>query len=307
MGAMLGASVRVAPIHLVAVFACACAAATADADGVQAPPPHAAAPATIVPAPSSAARPEAALLAGVPEPPPGPPLPEVVPAPRLLRAEAIREVLRDDPGSLGSLSVGRPNRGALVNPVVMPEGPLWHVVEPKRAFGTAEAVRSLMTAIRRVEEAHPGSPRLHVGHLSSPRGGYLRPHRSHQSGRDVDLGFYYRGGERWYARATAENLDLPRTWALVRAFIDDPNVEMIIVDRAVQRLLRDHAESIGEAPQWLDTLFQKQRRDDKLIRHEWGHLTHLHVRFRSEEAQAAGALAHRELVASRKIPQRRYY
>jgi murein endopeptidase len=123
----------------------------------------------------------------------------------------------------------------------------------------------------------------------------------------VDIGFYYRDGERWYARATAKNLDYPRTWTLVRAFIDDPNIENIFVDRSVQKLLREYAEGAGEQPGWLSSVFQERRREEKLIRHEWGHLTHLHVRFRSEQAQAGGIAAHPELVASRKIPARKYY
>jgi len=251
------------------------------------------------PAAANAPSAASAVIAGL--------MPAIVPVPRELDEVEVRRRLAEEPSSLGSLSIGKPTRGALWNGVAVPEGPFWHVVDPKRAFGTAEAVRSILLAIQRVESQLPGGPRLHVGQLSSPRGGYLRPHRSHQSGRDVDLGFYYHDSERWYARATPENLDCARTWTLVRAFVEDPNVEMIFVDRSVQKLLREYAERIGEDPVWLDSLFTDKRRDEKLIRHERGHLTHLHVRFVSEEALAGGALAHRELVAARKIPPRRYY
>jgi murein endopeptidase len=233
-------------------------------------------------------------------------LPEVAQVPGALSEQDLRMHLEDDPAPLGSMSVGRPNRGALFNGVLMPESPIWHVVDPKRAYGTAETIGSLMTAIARVDSELPGGQVLYVGHLSSARGGYLRPHRSHQSGRDVDLGYYYVNGAKWYARASAKNLDLPRTWALVKALADDPNLENVFMDRSVQRLLYDHALGAGEPTDRLDALFQRKPKEEKVVRHEWGHLTHMHVRFRSEVAQDNGARSKNALVAMRAIPNRRY-
>lgn len=225
----------------------------------------------------------------------------------LSRSE-IAARLSSDPGSLGPISIGGPSRGALFNGVQVPESPLWHVVEPEHSWGAPEAIASIAKAIGRVSAEYPDSPPLYVGHLSSRHGGYLRPHRSHQSGRDVDLGYYYAGGPGWYARATAKNLDRTRTWALVKALAGDPNVEAIFMDRSVQALLREQAEASGESPVWLEGLFEGQRRGgDHLIRHEWGHLTHLHVRFKCATAQHAGERTHELLVASRQIPARRYY
>jgi len=215
--------------------------------------------------------------------------------------------LAHDPGSLGSLSVGRPNRGALWNGVLMPDGPLWEVVDPKHSFGTEETIRSIAAAVEAVHGRFPDSPKLYIGQLSSEHGGYLRPHRSHQTGRDVDIGYYYLGGPRWYVRATAATLDRARTWALVKSFVQDPNVEAMFMDRSVQRLLRDYAEDHGESPAWLVSVFDGKGNAEPLVRHEWGHLTHLHVRFRCPAAQEAGLLAHRSLLSLGKIPPRKYY
>jgi penicillin-insensitive murein endopeptidase len=159
--------------------------------------------------------------------------------------------------------------------------------------------------VERVHAEYPDSPPLYVGHLSARHGGYLRPHRSHQSGRDVDLGYFYLGGPGWYARASAKNLDVVRTWALVKAFASDPNVEAIFMDRSVQRLLSDHAEANGERAEWL---FEGSHRGgEHLVRHEWGHLTHLHVRFRCTEAMLAGERGEKELVLARLIPPNAYH
>jgi penicillin-insensitive murein endopeptidase len=225
----------------------------------------------------------------------------------LTRSEILAR-LSSDPGSLGPISIGGPSRGALFNGEQVQESPLWHVVEPEHSWGAPEAIASIESAIERVSAEYPDSPPLYVGHLSSRNGGYLRPHRSHQSGRDVDLGYYYVGGPGWYARATAKNLDRVRTWALVKALASDANVEAIFMDRSVQQLLREQALASGESPVWLEALFEGPRRGgDHLIVHEWGHLTHLHVRFKCKAAQHAGERTHEELVASRQIPARRYY
>ncbi|HVU00117.1 MAG TPA: penicillin-insensitive murein endopeptidase [Polyangiaceae bacterium] len=215
-----------------------------------------------------------------------------LPAPRLSDQEIAVYALRD-PSALGPLSIGSPARGALRNGVQMPEGPLWHVVEPARSYGAPEAIASIGRAIETVARELPGGPVLYVGQLSAEHGGYLRPHRSHQSGRDVDLGYYYQGGTGWYARANAKNLDRPRTWALVRALASDPNVEAIFIDRSVQLLLREYALSQGVDRTELDEkIFEGTKRGrPTLVRHEWGHLTHLHVRFRCPDAVETGRRA----------------
>jgi len=207
--------------------------------------------------------------------------------------------LAEDPASLGPLSIGRPNRGRLFNPRRMDSGPFWEIVTKEHAFATDDTIASIARAISRVNEVFPGSPRLHVGDLSGPRGGYLRPHHSHQSGRDVDLGYYYLGDAGWYSRATPKTLDRARTWELVKAFAEDPNVETIFMDRSVQRLLHDHAERAGESRALLERVFRKHPHGDgKFLYHQWGHLTHLHVRFASARACEAGERARPELEAA---------
>jgi penicillin-insensitive murein endopeptidase len=217
-------------------------------------------------------------------------------SPTITTAE-LSSKLKTSPASLASMSIGRPNHGSLFNAIQMPESPDWHVVEPENGWGTDESIASIVRAVSSVHELYQQTPPLYIGHLSSRRGGYLRPHRSHQSGRDADIGFYYSGGPGWYAPGSAKNLDLARTWALVKAFATDANVENIFIDRSVQRLLRDYALGAGESAEFLDALFESPKHRDRVIRHEWGHLTHLHVRFRCPIAEDAGARAAREIAA----------
>src|SRR5262249_5224777 len=104
----------------------------------------------------------------------------------------IERRFRHEQGSLGPASVGAPSAGALVNGVQMPKGDHWQLVDPGRAWGTQETVDALVHCIDRVNQRLPGAPAIAIGHLSARSGGHLSPHRSHQSGRDADVGYYYK-------------------------------------------------------------------------------------------------------------------
>ena len=207
---------------------------------------------------------------------------------------AITLYSQDEPGP-GSMSVGRPNRGSLRHAVALPERSFWRIINPERAFATDETIRDLEAAVATVAALFPGSPPLGVGDLSRETGGYVRPHRSHQSGRDADVGYYYLGEHKWYTKASAANLDRPRTWQLLKALMSETDVEFVFMDRSIQHFLREYALSVGEDPVFLDTVFQRSRRDETLVRHEYGHLTHFHVRFYSEQASARFQFLRRRL------------
>lgn len=184
---------------------------------------------------------------------PDPTAPEVEPQPRPphpLEGKSAREIAADfarDPTSIGSISLGRPSAGGLLNGVQMPRGSGWTVMDPAHAWGTRETVDYLVKAITLVRTRFPDSHDVYVGHISARRGGALRPHVSHQAGRDVDLSYFYNDDSaRWYRRATEANLDRARTWAFVRALVTDTDVELILIDRALQGLLSEHALSVGE-------------------------------------------------------------
>ena len=210
----------------------------------------------------------------------------------------IEHALEKSPAALGSITLGRPGAGALFNAVRMPEGEGWVLVDPKHAWGTHETVEFIERALRTVRARYPGSHPVYIGHISAQNGGHLRPHVSHQAGRDVDLSYFHNDDSaRWYRRATAGNLDLARSWELVRALVVETDVEMILIDHSLQNLLREHALATGEDPGWVKSLFDgvpgKQR---PLILHARGHATHLHVRFYNPRAQETARRAHEALV-----------
>lgn len=219
-----------------------------------------------------------------------PPLPIRVALPEPTEVDALApgqfaESFEQDVESIGSLSIGRANRGFLFNGVAMPESPRWIIVEPEHAFGTEETVQSLSHAINAVNALYPETPPLYVGHISRKSGGWLRPHRSHQSGRDVDLGFYYLGGAGWYQTATADNFDVLRNWALISALMKTSPVEYVFIDRSLHEPLKAQAQAVGETEAFITEAFDGvEGVTQPLIRHARGHDDHMHIRFASPAA-----------------------
>jgi murein endopeptidase len=152
-------------------------------------------------------------------------------------------------------------------------------------------VAHLRNAILAVRGDHPRLHTLAIGDLSAQTGGSITEHRSHQSGRDVDVGFFYKRKPAVYpaefARATAANLNRAATWDLLVAFArtadDNDGVQAIFLDYDVQGLLFDWALDRGVDEGYLDRLFQYpdgKHGGSGLVRHEPHHDDHFHVRFK---------------------------
>jgi murein endopeptidase len=153
-------------------------------------------------------------------------------------------------------------------------------------YGTTSTVGHLRAILNRLE-AWPLPHRLVIGDLSTRGGGPLLGHRSHQTGRDVDIGFFYRRSPgRKFVEATPDGLDLPSTFALLAALAEtqaDPSgVQWILLDYRIQHQLYAWAQGQGIDPSTLDRWFQYphgKRADRGLIRHYPNHRHHMHVRF----------------------------
>ncbi len=199
-----------------------------------------------------------------------------------------------DPTALGSLSIGTPGRASLFNSVELPPNPHWKIAPDADTFATTETIAFLQAAIDTVYELFPEAPPIMVGDISSASGGHLKRHKSHQGGRDVDLGYYYKSGAtQWFVPATAANFDLAKNWALVRSLVTRTDVEMILLDVRVQRMLYKYAQSLGEDKDFLDHVFACGRGlRDAIVQHVVGHRTHYHVRFFNPVAQELGRRAH---------------
>ena len=202
---------------------------------------------------------------------------------RELSDDDLARRFRDSLTSLGSVSIGFADRGRVINAVQMPRDPAWIVERPEYAFATRETVDALSLAFRAVHRQFPDSAPGRLSHVGAREGGYLRPHRSHQSGRDADIGFYYRN-DRIPPRGTPRErlLDPARNWALLRALITETDVQVILVDRRIQEVLHRFALSIGEDARWLSQVF------GHIVKHARAHRDHFHVRFFAARSQELG-------------------
>ncbi|MBN1947248.1 MAG: penicillin-insensitive murein endopeptidase [Bradymonadales bacterium] len=192
--------------------------------------------------------------------------------------------IRVPSGRHRSSSIGRPNRGRLSLGVQLEPGPGYRVRNPSRSWGTQDTIRLLTEVFDRMHRRYPDAPNVTVGDLSYQRGGRMRPHASHQSGRDVDIGYYLvnRSDQGGFARATPETLDVRLTWYLLKSFIDTGAVQYIFVDHELQAALYDYLRQRGATQQQLAEWFQYPRRNGGggIIRHARGHDDHIHIRFR---------------------------
>lgn len=188
------------------------------------------------------------------------------------------------PSQALTLSIGEPYRGRLVNGVQFPTDMGGYVVrDPDLAYATPELVGSLLDAIDTVREKYPNTVDLFIGDFSAPEGGRLKGHKSHQNGRDVDLGMYALGNQPLdrFIPMHPGNLDVPKTWSLIEALIRTGRVQYLFVDRRIQRMLFEYALSRGFDEDLLNRLFNDvgPGSSEAAIRHEPLHDDHIHVRF----------------------------
>ena len=191
-------------------------------------------------------------------------------------------IYRFDPNRR-SRSVGRASGGSLANGVPMPDGQFWRVRERETSFGTETTINELVAVLAHVGTEKPGGTRIIIGDLSRPQGRHLSPHLSHQSGRDVDLGYYLRGvgPQRQFSGASGSTLDVARQWAQIRFLLERGTVERIFMEYSLQMAVVQYARRIGEDPDYLAQVFEYGGKG-KIITHSPGHRDHIHIRFRCD-------------------------
>lgn len=201
-----------------------------------------------------------------------------------------------------STSIGGPNNGRLEGGVPLPFEAPGFFSNPRRPnetayWGTVETVRSILRAAAVVDRELPGGT-LFVNDIGFREGGRIPHHGSHTAGRDADILFYLldpEGAPRpglgvpLGPDGTGTDfgdlvdpdddvdvaLDVPRTWRLVQALVEDDDalVQRIFVVEHLRTLLLAHANAIG-APEAARVRFE-----EVTCQPGYPHDDHLHVRF----------------------------
>src|SRR5690606_38588314 len=118
----------------------------------------------------------------------------------------------------GSVSVGKPNKGKIVNSLARPGNNKHYTIrKPDEPFGSTHALYNLQLAVAQWRQATGFTGSLLIGAISKKGGGRLRPHSSHQSGRDVDIRLPLKRSD-----GSADNVndvDWDATWGLILALV----------------------------------------------------------------------------------------
>jgi LysM repeat protein len=191
---------------------------------------------------------------------------------------------------LSGQSRGRPSHGWLHQATQLPSSSHYFRRRLERTWAAAHVIDHTLNAIH---EAHATIPKLHrlaIGDLSDNDGGPISGHASHQSGRDIDIGLFYRkvpaGYPQEFVVANEDNFDATATWALleplVRTAAKQGGIEKVFLDYELQRSLYAAARADGWSKAKLVDVFQYPDgpyAKHGLVRHQVKHSDHMHVRF----------------------------
>lgn len=195
-------------------------------------------------------------------------------------------------------SVGESDGGKLINGMQLPRGRGYYRRRPERAWGANHTVFHIRRAISVVRSRFPKVHDLAIGDISRRKGGQLARHKSHQSGRDADIGFYFtkrpKGYPQSFVKGTTKTLHMKATWALLQALANTAGapggVEKMFLDYELQKVLYDWAKKRRVKKATLERMFQYPRAKYTsygIIRHEPGHSGHVHVRFKCPKGDDA--------------------
>lgn len=207
------------------------------------------------------------------------------------------------PGFKGS--VGVPHAGFLTDGVELPKqgkGFVWRT-KVDHHFGLPRTVAMIEAAAAEVAADKPDAPPLYVGEISAKGGGALMPkHRSHRTGRDVDLMFFMStpsgapvAGDD-FVKFGPDGLgvdrsgkfvrfDVDRQWRLVRALVtsDKAHVQWLFIARPLEAMLVEHAIAMGEPANVISMAEQVMQQPGDSLPHD----DHMHVRVACEPEETA--------------------
>jgi murein endopeptidase len=182
----------------------------------------------------------------------------------------------------GGISVGSTNDGRLVNGVRLPESGLYTLRRPRSAYGTSHAVKQVIAAMEQFRAQVGYAHQVNIVAMSRPRGGPLGEHKSHRSGRDIDIRLPLRTTVPRSLYPKPWRVDWLATWELLRAFADTDEVSYVFLDYRLQRRAYKAAKAAGVSQEELNRVLQwprGSRSSRGVVRHSPGHVAHFHVRF----------------------------
>jgi len=196
----------------------------------------------------------------------------------------------------GSVSVGTSSDGYLVRGVQLPLVGDHHRVITTQAsrgtnWGAEELVKAIQEAAASVGKEFPGTV-LQVGNLARGGGGDIPWSRSHNSGRDADIGFFVKNkagevvtltdlvrlGRTGYGSIAGDSVrfDAARNWSLVRALLRNPSIRLqyIFVSKPLKAMMLEVAARRKESAALIALAMEIVRQPVGAAPHD----DHLHIR-----------------------------
>lgn len=191
-------------------------------------------------------------------------------------------------------SIGSPTAGHLIGGAHLVETEYLRIEPADTAgdvrWGLEPLVAMLDRAARAVHRQFPGVV-MSVGHLSRAGGGDVQQHRSHESGRDADVGFFVRSATGRQLLAShfvpfrsdgaaptwpGAYFDDAKNWALVAALIGDPeaHVTHLFVAAPLRARLLAYAERSGASQETRMRAAELMQQPHGVLPHD----DHFHVR-----------------------------
>ncbi len=181
-------------------------------------------------------------------------------------------------------SLGEPTRGSLINGIPMNSD---ECLESKTKDNFAsEEMANLLSDVSCHMKYLTGA-RLSIQDISGPRGGRLKPHKSHQNGQDVDVGHFRinkHGYENSTGYVTTNQESLAVTWEFIRYIVNHPvAVEYIFWSPSNIHKLHNYVKSSWGEQEWEEysTVFHPERR----------HKKHMHIRIKKPAQSKPNAVA----------------
>lgn len=212
----------------------------------------------------------------------------------------LPEKYQKSPYSLWSLTVGAPNDGHQIRAKRLKESPELKIKSGSKGetYGYPGLVLMLHRSAQDIEKAVPGGAVMLVGDLSSKHGGPLAGHRSHQSGRDADVGFYLRNekgkqvvldqfvkidGEGKAIGHRGVYFDDERNWQLVRSWLRDTRagISHVFVASHVRNRILKYARASNARARFYDEAAKLLHEPRNSARHD----DHYHIRITCPEKQ----------------------
>jgi len=154
-------------------------------------------------------------------------------------------------------------------------------------------VATLDVVLREWARRFPSEQPIIVGNMSARSGGRLKPHSSHQSGRDVDLSYpqiWDHQSELAPQVMNARNLERSLTWSLLELLRETGAIEAVFIDTSLQKLLYEYALETGRySKKQLESWIEYPRSPGSgspMVQHVRGHVDHLHVRLKCSSVES---------------------